>query len=261
VERATVALIEIPAGWYWMGWEEGPPGERPRHRVWVDRFAIGRHPVTNREYAAFTRATGHPDPPFRSRAPFADPRQPVVGVAWPDAVAYTNWLTAVTGDLHRLPTEAEWERAARGDLAGARYPWGDDPPATHFADLRLPLPGPLPIGTGPANGFGLTDLSGNVHEWCLDWHDDAYYGVSAAANPPGPATGTRRASRGGAWRHQNPWSPVAHRSSLPPGLHYNDYGFRVVRAGRDTGRAGPGNSREAGTGGPRTIIPDTPGHR
>ena len=81
------------------------------------------------------------------------------------------------------------------------------------------------------NGFGLTDLSGVVHEWCLDWHADGFYAVSPERNPPGPPTGSRRVSRGGAWRHPDPWSPVAHRSSLPPHLRYSDYGFRVVRAG------------------------------
>ncbi|MGH7265858.1 MAG: formylglycine-generating enzyme family protein, partial [Candidatus Rokuibacteriota bacterium] len=102
-------------------------------------------------------------------------------------------------------------------------------PARVFGEVLLPLAGPPPVGRDPANGFGLTDLSGVVHEWCLDWHDDGYYAAAPAHDPRGPAEGTRRVSRGGAWRHQNPWSPVAHRSSLPPHLHYSDYGFRVVR--------------------------------
>jgi len=86
-------------------------------------------------------------------------------------------------------------------------------------------------GFGPPNGFGLTDLSGSCHEWCLDWYAEGYYRESPNRNPTGPITSARRVSRGGAWRHQNPWSPVAHRSSLPPHLRYSDYGFRVVRLG------------------------------
>ncbi len=214
-----------------MGWTDGVPGERPRHRVWVDGFAIAIHPTTNAAYGEFLAATGQPAPPFQSDERLSDPRQPVVGVTWFEASAYCGWLTATTGREHRLPTEAEWEKAARGGLDAARFPWGDAPPEAMFADARLPLGGPLPVGSGPPNGFGLTDLSGCVHEWCLDWHEEGYYASGPERNPRGPAGGTRRASRGGAWRHQIPWSPVAHRSSLPPHLRYSDYGFRVVRPG------------------------------
>jgi formylglycine-generating enzyme required for sulfatase activity len=226
-----VELVEIPAGWFWMGWEDGVPGERPRHRVWLDAFAIATTPVTNAGYAEYLAATGASPPPFQADARLADPAQPVVGVSWDEAVAFCRWLSERAGAHHRLPTEAEWEKAARGGLEGARYPWGDAPPAAVFPGARLPLPGPPCVGGGPANGFRLTDLSGCVHEWCLDWHADGYYAVTPERSPEGPPDGTRRVSRGGAWRHQVPWSPVAHRSSLPPHLRYSDYGFRVVRAG------------------------------
>lgn len=211
--------MEVPSGGFWMGWDAGLPGERPRHEVWIERFAIARTPVSNAEYLAYVRATGVPAPPFLDDPRFADPRQPVVGVSWHEAVAFCRWL----GPGHRLPTEAEWEKAARGGLDGARFPWGDDRPTT-----RLDRP-PL-VGTTPANPLGLTDLSGVCHEWCLDWDDEGYYARSPRSAPPGPSFGIRRVSRGGAWRHQDPWSPVAHRSSLPPDLRYSDYGFRVARA-------------------------------
>jgi formylglycine-generating enzyme required for sulfatase activity len=220
-----VDFAAIPAGGFWMGWGAGLPSERPRHRVWLPAFAIARRPVTNAEYDAFVAASGAGPPPFRQDARLSDPEQPVVGVSWDDAAAFCAWL----GPGYRLPTEAEWERAARGGIEDARYPWGDAPPASVFPDVRLPLGGPPRVGGGPANGFGLTDLSGCVHEWCLDWHADDYYAVSPEPAPAGPPAGTRRVSRGGAWRHQDPWSPVAHRSSLPPGLRYSDYGFRVAR--------------------------------
>jgi formylglycine-generating enzyme len=224
-----VTFVEIPAGWFRMGWDAGPPGERPVHRVWLDAFAVGRHPVTNAAYAAYLAATGAAPPPFWTDPRFQDPVQPVVGVSWAEAEGFCAWVTARTGCPHRLPTEAEWEKAARGGLEDARYPWGEAPPESVFR-VRPPLSGPPRVGGGPVNGFGLTDLSGCVHEWCLDWHADDYYAASPERTPAGPATGSRRVSRGGAWRHQIPWSPVAHRSSLPPGLRYSDYGFRVARA-------------------------------
>lgn len=224
-------LVPIPAGWFQQGWTGGLPDARPPRRVWTDAVAMGRHPVTNAQFAPFLRATGCPPPPFWEDPRFADPGQPVVGVSWADAVAFCEWLGRETGRVHRLPTEAEWERAARGGLDGARYPWGHEPPARWFGPGRGPLPAPPRVGGPPANGFGLTDLSGVVHEWCLDWYAADAYAEGPARNPTGPPAGTRRVSRGGAWRHQDPWSPVAHRSSLPPHLRYADYGFRVVRAG------------------------------
>ena len=224
-------LVQIGAAWFWMGWVAGVPAERPRHRVFVDGFAIARTPVTNDAYGRFVAATGAPSPPFWADPRFSDPEQPVVGIAWNDAQAYSAWLSRLTGRPHRLPTEAEWERAARGGVDDARYPWGDDPPSAVCPPATSRLAAPPRVGIGPPNGFGLTDLSGVVHEWCLDWHADGFYAVSPERNPPGPPTGSRRVSRGGAWRHQDPWSPVAHRSSLPPHLRYSDYGFRVARAG------------------------------
>ena len=219
-------FVEIPAGCFWMGWEGGHPAERPRHRVWIDGFAIARAPVLNREYAEAIEAGDAAPPTWWSDPRFRDPEQPVVGVSWLDATAFCRWLSRRDGARYRLPTEAEWEKAARGGLEAARYPWGEDRPATPAFDR------PPPPAETPANPLGLVGLSGVCHEWCLDWEDETYYARSPERDPRGPETGTRRVSRGGAWRHHDPWSPVAHRSSLPPDLHYSDYGFRLVRDGR-----------------------------
>src|SRR5438094_5791867 len=143
-------LVEIPRGWFWMGWEDGHPGERPRHRVWVDAFCIARAPVTNRDYASFLESAGAALPPWWRDPRFSHPDQPVVGVNWAEAVAYCDWLAQETGLGHRLPTEAEWEKAARGALCGARFPWGDARPAVSSFDRPLSSPTVLPTRPGPS---------------------------------------------------------------------------------------------------------------
>src|SRR6185436_2512437 len=123
-------------------------------------------------------------PPWWSDSAFADPAQPVVGVTWFEACAYADWLGGVHGGRWRLPTEAEWERAARGGLAGAPTAWGGELPAGEVP--AGPLAAPWPAGRGRANGYGLLDIGTIVHEWCLDWYGAGYYAVSPVQDPRGP---------------------------------------------------------------------------
>jgi len=200
-------LVPIEEGWFLMGSDDGPENERPARRVWVDAFALAACQTTNAEYAAFLTATGHAVPPLWNDPAFNDPQQPVVAVSWFDAVAYCEWLGV------RLPTEAEWERAARGGVDGLPYPWGNTPPQSRLDYNKRWRAAPERVRQQEPNAFGLYDMCENVHEWCSDWF----------------TAGTRRASRGGSWRHAIKISRCAARSSLPPQFQYADYGFRVAR--------------------------------
>ena len=224
------AFAPIPEGAFLMGDDAGLDDQRPAHRVWIEAFELAVHPVTCAQYAAFLTATGH-EPPreWASLATAGD--LPVVGVSWIDCQAYCAWRAA-EGEPVRLPTEAEWERAARGGLEGKPYPWGDAIPAWIPDGGRGPLVGPWPVTLGEPNGFGLMGIAANIHEWCADWYAADYYARSPDRNPAGPPTGLRRASRGGAWRHAMTISRCATRSRIDPTFRYTDYGFRVVRGRR-----------------------------
>lgn len=217
----------VPGGRFAMGSTEGRPDEAPVHDVSVGRFALARHPVTVREYAPFLAAGRVEPPPWWGVRGFDAAEQPVVGVNWFEAEAYSAWLGGLTGERWRLPSEAEWERAARGGLPRGRTAWGDVLPPGEVPGG--PLEGPWPAGKGRPNGFDLLDMGTVVHEWCLDWYHPGYYAVSPPSDPRGPEEGERRASRGGSWRHRIRWSSPAGRSSLPPAFRYADYGFRVLR--------------------------------
>ena len=222
-------LLPIPEGWFWMGSETGQDNERPVHRVWVAGFYLAACQVTNADYARFLRATGTQPPPSWDDPNFNQREQPVVAVSWFEAVKYCDWLSSVTGQRYRLPTEAEWERAARGGAEGKLFPWGDAPPQSLPDYEKRWETGPEPVAQYAPNPFGLHDICENVHEWCSDWYQADYYALSPDRNPRGPETGKRRSSRGGSWRHHIKVARCAARSSIPPDFHYADYGFRVAR--------------------------------
>lgn len=216
-----------------MGCDRGRDEEQPVHRVWVADFLLGVFPIRNRDYQPFLEATAHPAPPLWNDPDFNHPDQPVAAVSWFEAVKYAEWLSVASGKRYRLPTEAEWERAARAGREGTLYVWGDEPPQAHPAYVQRwggDVKATRPVGEGDANAWGLYELGENVHEWCADWFQKDYYSVSPERNPPGPDSGERRASRGGSWRHHIKVSRCAARSSIPPHFQYADYGFRVACA-------------------------------
>jgi formylglycine-generating enzyme required for sulfatase activity len=221
----------IPEGWFLMGCDAGRDDEKPAHRVWVDAFELAASQTTNTEYARFLKETNHPPPLSWNDSNFDKPEQPLVAVSWFDAVAYCDWLSRATGKNFRLPTEAEWERAARGGAEGETFPWGECVPEELPNYASRWKSGPEPVGLYAPNAYGLYNVGDNIHEWCADWYDAAYYVVSPERNPRGPLAGTRRASRGGSWRHHIKVTRTAARSSIPPEFKYADYGFRVAAGG------------------------------
>ena len=222
------SLALIPEGSFLMGSATGQDNERPIHRVWIDSFFLAATQVTNREYAQFLAATGALPPPSWHDPNFNNPDQPVVAVSWSEAMKYCEWLSAGAGRTYRLPTEAEWERAARGGVEGKLFPWGDGPPQSQPGYVNRWKTGPEPVARQSPNAFGLYEICENVHEWCSDWFKADYYAISPERNPQGPESGQRRASRGGSWRHHIKISRCAARSSIPPEFQYADYGFRIA---------------------------------
>ena len=208
-------LLLIPGGTFQMGQADGRDEERPVHSVTVAPFRLCRMQTTNAQWRRFRPVDG-PD------------TLPVTSVSWFDAVEYCAWLSGEYGRGFRLPTEAEWEFAARGGLEQHLYPWGDTPVTLRAEYTMRWRNGPEPVATSMPNAFGLYDMCENVHEWCADWYDPGYYAVSPPENPAGPSSGSRRSSRGGAWRHHIKISRCAARSSIPPDFRYADYGFRVA---------------------------------
>ena len=225
-------LIRIPESCFVMGSDKGQDCERPIHQVRVDSFVLAATQVTNEEYGQFLRATSNPRPPFWADPNFNHPRQPVTGVSWHEATSYCEWLIAQTGRHFRLPTEAEWECAARGGLEQRQFPWGDDPPQSLPNYATRWQNGPEIVAQYPPNGLGLYDIGENVHEWCSDWYDPNYYATSPERNPQGPDQSPmkpkRKSSRGGSWRHHIKVARCSARSSIPPEFQYADYGFRVA---------------------------------
>jgi formylglycine-generating enzyme required for sulfatase activity len=192
---------------------------------------MGVTEVTNAQYARFLKATGHPPPLYWEDKNLNAPQQPVVGVTWEDAVAFTQWLTQVSGVLHRLPTEQEWEAAARGGLTGQPFPWGAAAPETagklrakyRTSDLgKHRFRFTAQVGSYPANGFGLFDMAGNVSEWCLD-----RYQPLGAGGPFKPRV--LRVLKGGSWFSSARDLRAAARQSAAPDYTDGFIGFRVVR--------------------------------
>ena len=215
-------MVQIPAGSFQMGSEEGASWEKPVHQVEVSAFRIARRPVSVREFRAFRPQHALPGGETEVMAQMAE--RPVTGVTWDDAVAYAQWLTQQTNTPFRLPTEAEWERAARGGLEQQKYPWGDEPapvPEDRIGDPEY-RPEPRP------NPFGVIAAHENLWEWTADWYDPVYYQSSPPKDPRGAASGQFRVLRGGGYRNDPNSVRTWNRGSARPSSSSNVIGFRVA---------------------------------
>ncbi|MFN7921183.1 MAG: SUMF1/EgtB/PvdO family nonheme iron enzyme [Bryobacteraceae bacterium] len=233
---AEPGMVLIPAGEFARGRTHALPDDglkwvpelleddRPVKRIWIDAFLIDTHEVTNAGYAKFLEATKHRAPYnwMKGKVPAGKEKIPVAAVDWNDAAAYCAW----TGK--RLPTEAEWERAARGTAEGAKYPWGDDNATKKLACYDT-LAGPCEVGKFPPNAFGLFDAAGNVWEWTADWYERKWYEKSPERNPKGPATGQYRVIRGGSWADVPKFLTTAYRSWARPLERSPNIGIRCAK--------------------------------
>lgn len=253
--------VLVPAGAFRMGdnFGDGEARERPVHTVDLDAYYIGKYEITNGEWRKFLNDPGYDNPQFwpngyvtpKDQIPYwKDPRNhgggtpdsdpyPVQGVNWDSATAYCRWLSAKTGHKYRLPTEAEWEKAARG-TDQRRYPWGntiDHSYANFTGSQTFDTGRPAGYYDGKQSGthanaspYGAYDMGGNVMEWCNDWYSRDYYAASPRKNPQGPATGAYRVVRGGSFFVDPLDLRTYGRSGAWPSLQsHRMLGFRAVR--------------------------------
>ncbi|NCC24877.1 MAG: hypothetical protein EOM25_06725 [Deltaproteobacteria bacterium] len=238
----NMEFVWVEGGCFKMGSNDGASDGKPVHEVCVDGFWMGKYEVTNAQFRRFR--SGHSSKDYEGKNLNGND-QPVVHVSWEDAAAFARWLSDTSAQTYRLPTEAEWEYAARAMTTTAGY-WGENPDdacryanvadltakrswsnwAIHNCDDGFAVS--APVGRFQPNAFGLHDMLGNVWEWCQDWYDSSYYANSPRNNPQGPSGGSGRVFRGGAWDVGPGYPPSASRGWGSPDSRRHFLGFRLL---------------------------------
>lgn len=238
-----IEWIHIPAGEFKMGdnFNEGDPDEQPVHTVYLDDYYISKYEVTFEQFDKFCEETGRTKPIMGKTGTtnftyWGRGKMPVINVTWEDAKTYCEWLSSKTGKHVHLPTEAQWEKAARG-TDQRKYPWGNSEPSenlanysgiTYYNPVKTRLVGFYPAGQSP---YGIYEMAGNVEEWCQDWYSSTYYQTSPSKNPRGPASGSLKVIRGGSFANEVFKTSLrsADRYSLNINRKEDSLGFRVVK--------------------------------
>ena len=228
VGRDGAPMVLIPVGEFTMGSDKGDDDEQPIHKVFLDSFYLDKFEVTNGRFAKFVEAI-QSEPPWGfadKETPVLRPDQPVRWVNWMDAIGYCLWVGK------RLPTEAEWEKAARG-TDGRAYPWGNDPPTPAHAVFGLKEGSDTVSAIGNRDKgkspYGVHDLAGNLYEWTTDWYDEEFYSKNPAINPRGPAEGTAKVQRGGSYINGAYRLRSSFRTKGDPTEHDPNVGFRCAQ--------------------------------
>jgi formylglycine-generating enzyme required for sulfatase activity len=228
--RDGAIVVRIPEGPFLMGSEhpQSEADERPVHPVVVDEFLIDKTEVTWRQYAKFARSEGHALPPAPMWGQL--PHYPLSFATWEEAAGYCQWVGG------RLPTEAEWEKAARG-TDGRDYPWGNAWDPTRCNSISGGMHRPQPVGSyhGCVSPYGVLDMAGSHWQWVADWYGADYYAHSPERNPQGPATGSARVKRGGFWMNHPTQVRATHRGKSEPDWRNAPHGFRCAHDGTESG--------------------------
>ena len=264
------SMVSVEGGSFIMGNNAGNNDEKPEHKVTLNSFYLGKYEVTFNEFKKFVEATGYitdaekPDtvrlkhgfPPRGinngtwkmdmngMKIPLSDTGKPVGNISWNDASEYCKWLSKMTGKTFRLPTEAEWEYAAKGGSGSKGYTYvggnnldevawyvGNSEKRGHIGGQKLP------------NELGIYDMAGNVREWCSDWYGETYYKISPGENPTGPEQGKHRILRGGSWGSQKDRMRISYRNAEFPYNSALDFGFRVAISGEAIKKPAPAETK------------------
>ena len=255
-EPTDADMVFVQGGAFMMGNNDKGYNEKPAHQVSVHDFFIGKHEVTVAEFRKFIAATHYRTSAevqgwsyvwngttivnqnavtwefdaFGFKRNASQENHPVIYVSYNDAVQYCKWLSSTTKRKYRLPTEAEWEYAAKGGnkLGKCNFSGSNDVDAVAWCKNNSGGQ-THPVAQKQANEMGIYDMSGNVAEWCADWFDEKYYKLNVTDNPQGPATGSTRVLRGGSWFLEPGFNRTSSRSGYDPNFSSDYNGFRIVR--------------------------------